>query len=789
MEENLDNITGKVSTKNTKNKIKERIRNFTITKKEPVSLIIENKNFFREKKEINLLLFFYIFLIIFPISQQQFIENEITLIARGGAGYVSFFSGNILPSSIKINGQIQESSTPNIPLTEPENTIVLFWSFSLTSCENMFYNVDFLLSVDFSNFDFPRIISTNYMFYGCKSLKSIKFNDNIRTSSLKDMNGMFENCNSLESLDLSNFDTSQVTSMRNMFLNCISLVSLDLSSFRTYFVEDVEKMFYNASSLISLDLSSFDMTNIINFNYLFFYCNSLVYVNMISFEDSSNYININTALFNDELSNVIYCIDETKAERFANIIKKTNTNNDCNNSCFSPSRKIIPARKQCIDDCSNDETYSYEYNNVCYNPNSGSDTDTNDYSETNKVTENSQNTDYTTNSREIISQSTEINGKTEENDMATDKESTMAIEEKTETNNFIDNNEYTEKFQNFSSANFFKESIKVNSENAGKKDEIIKNIKEDLMNGNLNSLLEDLMEGSKQDLIAIDNDLIYQITTSDNQNNNDYNNISTINLGECERKLRDRYHINDSLPLIILKVDYYKPGLLIPVIGYEVYDPINKTQLNLNLCKDKLVKLNIPVSINEDKVYKHDPYSDYYNDECSVYTTDNGTDILINDRQNEYIENNYSLCENNCTFNGYDKKTKKTLCECETKPSIGLISNIIKDEDVLSNDFNTTDETNSNIDAMKCIDTLFSKEGLLKNIGSYILLLSFVFLAISTFVFYKCGYHFIETSINDLIKLKNNKKKKVLNSIKAQKSIKKLKKKKKKLSNPLKKKI
>ena len=311
------------------------------------------------------------------------------------------------------------------------------------------------------------------------------------------------------------------------------------------------------------------------------------------------------------------------------------------------------------------------------------------------------------------------------------------------------------------------------------------------MNGNLNSLLEDLMDGSKQDLIAIDNDLIYQITTSDNQNNNAYNNISTVNLGDCERKLRDTYHINDSLPLIILKVDYYKPGLLIPVIGYEVYDPINKTQLNLNLCKDKLVKLNIPVSINEDKVYKHDPYSDYYNDECSVYTTDNGTDILINDRQNEYIENNYSLCENNCTFNGYDQKTKKALCECETKPSIGLISNIIKDEDVLSNDFNTTDDTNSNIDAMKCIDTLFSKEGLLTNIGSYILLLSFGFLAVSTFVFYKCGYHFIETSINDLIKLKNNKKKKVLNSIKDQKSIKKLKKKKKKkkkLSNPIKKK-
>ena len=37
---------------------------------------------------------------------------------------------------------------------------------------------------------------------------------------------------------------------------------------------------------------------------------------------------------------------------------------------------------------------------------------------------------------------------------------------------------------------------------------------------------------------------------------------------------------------------------------------------------------------------------------------------VINDRQNEFIDKNMSLSENNCTFNGYDNKTKKAKCVC-----------------------------------------------------------------------------------------------------------------------------
>ena len=203
-----------------------------------------------------------------------------------------------------------------------------------------------------------------------------------------------------------------------------------------------------------------------------------------------------------------------------------------------------------------------------------------------------------------------------------------------------------------------------------------------------------------------------------------------------------------------MKVDYYMDGLLIPVIGYEVFHPINKSQLDLNYCKDYFIKLNIPVTINEDKLYEHDPNSDYYNDECSAYTTDEGTDILLYDRQNEYIENNYSLCENKCTFTEYEKNEKKALCECITKPKIMYISEIVKDENILSNDFNTSSST-SNIATMKCVDTLFSIDGLLTNIGSNLILFILIFYAVSAIIYYKCGYQMIQDHIEEITNEKN----------------------------------
>ena len=90
------------------------------------------------------------------------------------------------------------------------------------------------------------------------------------------------------------------------------------------------------------------------------------------------------------------------------------------------------------------------------------------------------------------------------------------------------------------------------------------------------------------------------------------------------------------MPLIILKVDYFRKDLLIPIIGYQVFHPMmNKSKLNLNYCGNN-VNLSLPVDIDEENVYKYDPNSNCYMDQCNLYITDNGEVILINDRHNEF---------------------------------------------------------------------------------------------------------------------------------------------------------
>ena len=177
------------------------------------------------------------------------------------------------------------------------------------------------------------------------------------------------------------------------------------------------------------------------------------------------------------------------------------------------------------------------------------------------------------------------------------------------------------------------------------------------------------------------------------------------------------------MPLIIFKIDYYSNDTLIPIVGYEIYHPENKSKLDLTYCKDILIKLNIPVNIDESKLFKYDPNSGFYTDNCFTYTTENGTDIILDDRKDEFTNNNLSLCQNNCSYTGYNKENKQSLCDCNVKNKMDLISEIVNDPNKLSNAFDSdkssSGSTSSNIISIKCTKTLFSKEGLKNNIELY----------------------------------------------------------------------
>ena len=67
---------------------------------------------------------------------------------------------------------------------------------------------------------------------------------------------MFDNCESLYDLDLSNFDTSLITDMSYMFSNCITINSIDISSFDISNVNDMSYMFFNCYNLEILNVNN-----------------------------------------------------------------------------------------------------------------------------------------------------------------------------------------------------------------------------------------------------------------------------------------------------------------------------------------------------------------------------------------------------------------------------------------------------------------------------------------------------------------------------------------------------
>ena len=244
---------------------------------------------------------------------------------------------------------------------------------------------------------------------------------------------------------------------------------------------------------------------------------------------------------------------------------------------------------------------------------------------------------------------------------------------------------------------------------------------------------------------------LFQITSSYNQDNKEYVNISRINLGECEDLLKEAYNIDKKETLIIFKLEFYLEGINIPIIKFDVYNPITKELLDLKHCKS--VKIISPVSIDENILFKYDPTNDYYNDICYTYTTENGTDIVLLDRKNEFNKNNMSLCERGCNFIEYNSETKNVICECDIQNRSPLqLEDIINKEKLLNNFVDI--KSISNINIIKCYETLFSKDGLINNIGNYILLSIILIYIISLLLFIIKGFSLLTNKINNIIKNK-----------------------------------
>ena len=76
------------------------------------------------------------------------------------------------------------------------------------------------------------------------------------------MRFMFNFCESLRNINLSNFNTQNVIDMSRMFGDCVLLRNINLSNFNTQNVTDMSWMFFGCNSLTNIDLSNFNTQNV-----------------------------------------------------------------------------------------------------------------------------------------------------------------------------------------------------------------------------------------------------------------------------------------------------------------------------------------------------------------------------------------------------------------------------------------------------------------------------------------------------------------------------------------------
>ena len=192
-------------------------------------------------------------------------------------------------------------------------------------------------------------------------------------------------------------------------------------------------------------------------------------------------------------------------------------------------------------------------------------------------------------------------------------------------------------------------------------------------------------------------------------------------------------------------------------IGYDVYCNLfgnNLVKLNLTSCKNSKISIFIPIKINE-PLDKLNSSSGYYNDICYTTTSDYGTDITLNDRKKDFIDQDRAICQEECQFSKYNEIKKIAECSCKAKESSSFIDDISFNKKKLLKNFKDIKNI-LNFNFLVCYRNLFNINGIKNNIGCYITLVIIIFHIISIFILYINQYPLLKKKIKKIIFLKNN---------------------------------
>ena len=398
-----------------------------------------------------------------------------------------------------------------------------------------------------------------------------------------------------------------------------------------------------------------------------------------------------------------------------------------NNSCPMSYNKLIPDKNECTSDCSKDNIYKYEFRKICYNkcpfPDSTNNTEIN----------------LIYFCKPVCSEENPL-----ENVLTQECVNKCSI---SDLKNNICIQNYKKEKQNYDSDINNDNDDNDSEEDIKAQDLMIESVEEDFTSGEYDTSTLDKGE----DEIIETEKMKITLTTTDNQKNNSNNNETTIYLGECEDLLRKAYNISENEVLYMKKIDVIQKGLKIPKVEYDVYCKLNSNtliKLNLTICSNSKVDLSIPIIINEN-LDKLNSSSGYYNDICYSADSDKGTYIPLSDRKNKFIDNDMTICQDGCDFSEYDDKTKKAKCSCKVKESSTSFADIKINKTKLYENFVNVKNI-ANINLLKCFNALFCKEGVIYNIGSYVIIFIILFHLICIIILCRNQLNEIKEDINQI---------------------------------------
>ena len=704
-----------------------------------------------------------------------------------------------------------------------------------------------IVSIDFSHFNSIQITDMTKCFSGCKSLESIDFTD-FNSENLESIDYMFEDCHLLKSLDLTNFNTEKIEDMSMAFKGCKSLEILDLFNFNTESVINFDEMFRDCESLKFLDISNFHFVGAYNdifygaVNLKYINAKNVIvdeYYDLPLYTNNNNDLIICQNEGNNHfesikgLDNIYYfcctfntdtdmCESNNYIEVYynedCNYVFSNNNRNDIvfinyNDKTFAPSAilNILANTKlqinfdtpitslekffsQDVDEYMNkvvsidfshfDSSSLINMDSVFYGCSALKSLNLSTFQTTLVTSMNylfyncasleildisNFNMAQTTNAQDMffgVNNLIFINlYNTQDNDKIASSSLNTDIEKKfyiCQVNEIITNLNSINccSYPNIASCNAESKEIAVN----------------------YNSIITNI-ESKDFKVVKTENSIIQFSTVKEQMTNTD-NTYSSIDLGDCEDKIRQQEGLSESEEFLIVKVDIKNSTTNAVYVQYEIYNPNTNSKVPLEVCKDDTIKIQVPVSLTKEELSLIESFNDYdynifdleddfYNDVCTKYTSENGADMVLSSRKNlvyDKLKDNY-YCQKGCDFGGLNTKSSKAECHCKVQETITItdISEISFDKKEFFDGFYST-LFNSNFRVFKCIKLLFSIDGIKSNYGFYSM--TFLLASFITFVIIqiKTGYIKIIKILKRILKAKVMNEKQTINNIEEKKA-------------------